>query len=419
MKQTISLSTWLLPIIILCLCACQKKDAETSAQTKKQATKTALTTEKASSDNFDFSRLDHLPNARFRKVFTFRDQTGYNNNIWTTISRYDSDAQILIIKEEELPSVIRLVKTHMLFDADTKEVVKVEQKILEDEKDEAMGRHSADVDFTLSHYLISFSDNASGIQGARETKQASRDEDRISVDKTFEKMSTPMKTITDPAKYLNADYWTEQAHGALDATPVTTWVDKVNLRFEPELDGEDWGKTIPQGTVLAWTGEISENTSTVKLRGKKYTDHWYEMLPLHPEMGKVWVFGGVIKKPGEIKEGKTIVSKRDEEEARPTQYSVKSNTTANISHTNKKGRYRIQLGVFSGTKSGSALDRSFGFTKLGMDNFRDVITHDFKRIDGTVCRRYYYGFFNSRSDAEAMMRDLESVSGKDLMVVRK
>ena len=102
-------------------------------------------------------------------------------------------------------------------------------------------------------------------------------------------------------------------------------------------------------------------------------------------------------------------------EGKPSQYSIKGITAAN---TSGNGPYKIQLGVFTEMKSNDYIANSYGFSKLEKDNIHSLLSYDFTKIKNKVCRRYFYGNFDSKAEAEAKRRILESRSKNKLLVVK-
>ncbi len=279
-------------------------DDKISADVAKEEATTPTAYEASGGISSPFNALSHLPDTSFRKVFTTYPEAYYNTSI--TIDRYESNDWMLIVREDEEPSVIHFTKTYILLDAKSKDVVMVERQRYHDEEDVAMGRSDKDIPYKLEHHLIDFSGNKPNMQGVVEVAKPVRVRGEVLLEKTMANISHPMEPLAEPADYLKGSYWLEQAGGAIKATPVTAWVDHVNIRFQPKLNGEVTDQ-VSEGTVLPWTGKKSENTSTVKLRGKEYTDYWYELEPIEREMGFGWVFGGAINRPGEAKKGSEAV----------------------------------------------------------------------------------------------------------------
>ncbi len=83
-----------------------------------------------------------------------------------------------------------------------------------------------------------------------------------------------------------------------DKGKVLAWVDKLNIRAEPNLKSEVIATAI-ENESLSLTGAKSDHTETLELRGKSYTEPWVQVKTAKGTIG--WVFGGTIKKTGETK----------------------------------------------------------------------------------------------------------------------
>lgn len=84
---------------------------------------------------------------------------------------------------------------------------------------------------------------------------------------------------------------------------VYTWVDKLNIRDLPKLDGKVVAQAATQ-TPLRFTGEQSEASETIVLRGVVYQEPWMKVVT--PEGTEGWVFGGAVKHEGEVKGNQPI-----------------------------------------------------------------------------------------------------------------
>ena len=83
-----------------------------------------------------------------------------------------------------------------------------------------------------------------------------------------------------------------------------------------------------------------------------------------------------------------------------------------------KGNFKIQLGVFSERKSLNAIAKHFGLSASEKADLKKQLSHDFIKIDGKVCRRYFYGGFETKADADAKKSELEAKSNMEFTVVR-
>jgi hypothetical protein len=76
------------------------------------------------------------------------------------------------------------------------------------------------------------------------------------------------------------------------------WVDRLNIRETPDLKAKVIANVSSQNPLL-FTGNKSELTHSVLLRGVVYEDYWLEVKT--PDDSSGWVFGGAVKMAGEEK----------------------------------------------------------------------------------------------------------------------
>lgn len=82
-------------------------------------------------------------------------------------------------------------------------------------------------------------------------------------------------------------------------------------------------------------------------------------------------------------------------------------------------KYRIQLGCFGEMKSTKELASAYNLSNYEQANIKKFMTHDFTNVDGDVCRRYYFGNFATKADANKRKAAMEKASGGILKVVKK
>lgn len=107
----------------------------------------------------------------------------------------------------------------------------------------------------------------------------------------------------------------------------------------------------------------------------------------------------------------------DERTNIPTEYTAKGGEVPAESTTEEEVMYRIQLGVFMARKSVQDLAQSYGLSEANPSVLANKLTYDFVKVNGKVCRRYFYGTYSNKAQAEAMMRYLEKESNRELAVV--
>ncbi|MEM9821897.1 MAG: SH3 domain-containing protein [Bacteroidota bacterium] len=79
---------------------------------------------------------------------------------------------------------------------------------------------------------------------------------------------------------------------------VIAWVDQLNIRQQPNMKSQVVAQAKENERLLK-TGEQSDFTETIELRGKSYTEPWIQVKTAAGKIG--WVFGGALKKEGEDK----------------------------------------------------------------------------------------------------------------------
>ncbi len=81
--------------------------------------------------------------------------------------------------------------------------------------------------------------------------------------------------------------------------------------------------------------------------------------------------------------------------------------------------YKVQLGVYKEAKSMDFIAHNYGFTGVNKDHVEDFVSHDFTRVNKNICRRYYFGNYNSKAMAMLKKKELEKSSKRKLMVVKR
>jgi len=88
----------------------------------------------------------------------------------------------------------------------------------------------------------------------------------------------------------------DQATIAPENKTVLSWVENLNIREQPNMKSNVVAKA-KENESLTLTGEKSDFTEKVTLRGTSYDEPWVQVKTADGKIG--WVFGGAIKKPGE------------------------------------------------------------------------------------------------------------------------
>ena len=79
---------------------------------------------------------------------------------------------------------------------------------------------------------------------------------------------------------------------------VYAWVDRLNIRDAANTSGKRVAAATEQ-EALEFTGEKSNNTEIIVLRGVAYNEPWLKVKTNDGKEG--WVFGGAVKREGETK----------------------------------------------------------------------------------------------------------------------
>ncbi len=94
----------------------------------------------------------------------------------------------------------------------------------------------------------------------------------------------------------------------------------------------------------------------------------------------------------------------------PSEFTAKGKMVAS---KNDASKYKIQLGVFKEKKSFDYIVSNYG---LDMDDVEYMLSHDFTTVKNKVCRRYYFGSYDNKADARAMLWELEGKTNKKLLL---
>ena len=111
-----------------------------------------------------------------------------------------------------------------------------------------------------------------------------------------------------------------EKEGALDSTSLSsqiskeseflyTWVDKLNIRKTPDTKSQTV-TIVESKTPLKYTGEKSEESESIVLRGVCYDEPWLRIIT--PDKMEGWVFGGAVRRKGESKGNKIITEEHFE-----------------------------------------------------------------------------------------------------------
>jgi len=73
---------------------------------------------------------------------------------------------------------------------------------------------------------------------------------------------------------------------------VYTWVDKLRLREKPDTKS-GIVKELKEGEALVFTGEKTDFTQKINLRGVAYDEPWMKVITAEDKVG--WVYAGAIK----------------------------------------------------------------------------------------------------------------------------
>lgn len=118
--------------------------------------------------------------------------------------------------------------------------------------------------------------------------------------------TTTEGTSTDPETTTTNE--TENASNTTAApTPLYAWVNRLNLRAQPNATAEVLAKLETQQALLP-TGNQSPQTEPVVLRGVLYEEAWIEVQT--PDGQRGWVYGGAVKTEEEVKGNPPITAMR-------------------------------------------------------------------------------------------------------------
>ncbi|PHN07978.1 SH3 domain-containing protein [Flavilitoribacter nigricans] len=103
----------------------------------------------------------------------------------------------------------------------------------------------------------------------------------------------PSVSIPDPV-----DPDTTGAEPFITNDELYAWVDNLNIRDAPKTDGKVVTR-VDDRAVLRFTGERSNGTDAIVLRGVLYRAPWLKVSTADGTEG--WVFGGAVRHEGEVK----------------------------------------------------------------------------------------------------------------------
>ena len=81
------------------------------------------------------------------------------------------------------------------------------------------------------------------------------------------------------------------------------WVDQLNIRSNPNTSAEKVA-SVQSDEALEFTGDRSDNSETIVLRGVAYNEPWLKVITKDGQEG--WVFGGAVKRKDETKGNEII-----------------------------------------------------------------------------------------------------------------
>lgn len=100
------------------------------------------------------------------------------------------------------------------------------------------------------------------------------------------------RSSTFQLKYLMNKNSKGEVNKSAISSDLVVWVDKLNLRKQPNLDSEVIA-LLNEGTKLKFNGVVSKKKIRVRLRGNIYTDFFYKVKTNQGKEG--WVHGGAIR----------------------------------------------------------------------------------------------------------------------------
>ena len=100
----------------------------------------------------------------------------------------------------------------------------------------------------------------------------------------------------------------------------------------------------------------------------------------------------------------------------PSGYSTKGGDK-NI-NASQSGNYKIQLGVFKEQKSLDYIADNYGLSESEKKSAEKLLTYDFKKVKNVICRRYFFGNFDTKASALAKMKTLEKKANKKLVLLK-
>ena len=98
----------------------------------------------------------------------------------------------------------------------------------------------------------------------------------------------------------------------------------------------------------------------------------------------------------------------------PDEYTAKGGAIAPASND----RFKIQLGVFKQEKLIDHIAESYGLNDSDKTNISILLSHDFTKVKKDICRRYYFGEYQSKEAALAKKKELEKKTKRKLMIVK-
>jgi len=121
-------------------------------------------------------------------------------------------------------------------------------------------------------------------------------------------------------------------------------------------------------------------------------------------------------KKDNLKMAYEIFKEYKDKKVRPSEYTSKGEPTE--IDVEKSSKYKIQLGVFQEQKSLDYIADNYGLSNFEKNKVEEFLTHDFKKVKKVICRRYFFGDFDTKASALAKMKAMEKKTKRKLLLVR-
>jgi len=110
-----------------------------------------------------------------------------------------------------------------------------------------------------------------------------------------------------PKTEINSETSETTAATSKQNTVYYSWVDNINIRDASNTKGKVIG-TYSSKDALVFTGIKSDHKDIIVLRGIAYDENWLKVTTKDNKEG--WVFGGAVKKKGQIKGNEIITNEK-------------------------------------------------------------------------------------------------------------